>query len=76
MARLTSDLHGGVQAAHKFDEGALLRYVQANVEGFPSNLLKFTVAQVRERQPPLVRSSCLSFPASLPTLVLLLSTRS
>ncbi|CAA7388873.1 unnamed protein product [Spirodela intermedia] len=68
MARQTSDLQGRVQAAHQFDEGALLRYVRANVEGFPSKLLKFTVAQVRERQPPLMRSSCLSFPAPHPTL--------
>ncbi|CAA6654334.1 unnamed protein product [Spirodela intermedia] len=31
MARQTSDLQGRVQAAHQFDEGALLRYVRANM---------------------------------------------
>uniref|UniRef100_A0A1D1YFM1 Acyl-CoA dehydrogenase family member 11 n=1 Tax=Anthurium amnicola TaxID=1678845 RepID=A0A1D1YFM1_9ARAE len=45
MARLTSELHGRVQAAHQLDEGALLGYARANVDGFPPSPSKFTVSQ-------------------------------
>ncbi|XP_058076130.1 probable acyl-CoA dehydrogenase IBR3 isoform X2 [Magnolia sinica] len=45
MAIRTSDLLSSVQPSRQFDEGSLIRYARANVEGFPSSPSKFTVSQ-------------------------------
>ncbi|ERN03166.1 probable acyl-CoA dehydrogenase IBR3 isoform X2 [Amborella trichopoda] len=50
MASRARDLLGDVQAAHQFDENALLRYCQENVEGFPVELITFRVLQFRHGQ--------------------------
>lgn len=45
MATRTSDLLQSVQVAHKFDEGALLRYARLHVPGFPPAPANLTVSQ-------------------------------
>ncbi|GLJ10911.1 hypothetical protein SUGI_0137830, partial [Cryptomeria japonica] len=45
MAAQTSSMMGQVQLAHRFDESSLIRYAQANVEGFPHPLENFKVLQ-------------------------------
>lgn len=45
MVVQTSSMIGQVQQAHRFDETSLIRYAQANVEGFPLPVTKFKVSQ-------------------------------
>lgn len=45
MVVQTSSMIGQVQQAHRFDESSLIRYAQANVEGFPLPVTKFKVSQ-------------------------------
>ncbi|KAH9305547.1 hypothetical protein KI387_009951, partial [Taxus chinensis] len=45
MVAQTSSMIGQVQLTHRFDESSLIRYAQANIEGFPYPLEKFKVLQ-------------------------------